>query len=62
MVILHVNDMNCQHCVKTIEQALKEANVDGTISLDNKSITIKQTSDVEAAMAAVSNAGFTPSF
>ena len=38
---IHVSNMNCQHCVKRIEDGLKKINVKVLFDLDNKNIVVK---------------------
>jgi copper chaperone CopZ len=41
MVKLHANDIQCSHCTGRIEKALKKANINAEISLQNKTIEIE---------------------
>ncbi len=38
---IYVSNMNCQHCVKRIEDGLKKINVKASFDLDNKNIVVK---------------------
>ncbi|MBN1782654.1 heavy-metal-associated domain-containing protein [bacterium] len=40
-VVLHVEGMSCSHCVRTIENALKDMHVEGTADLQGKSVTVQ---------------------
>lgn len=39
-VTLSVKGMSCSHCMKAIEGALKNINVTGTVSLENKTVEV----------------------
>lgn len=39
-IILHVEGMSCQHCVNSIEGALKNIGVSGTVDLENHSVEV----------------------
>ena len=55
---IKVNDMNCQHCVATIDKALVCAGIqDRTIDLPNKIITL-ECDNLEVAKKAISDAGY----
>lgn len=40
MTVLKVEDMHCEKCVERITKALKEAEINFSISLENKTVTI----------------------
>jgi copper chaperone len=40
-VILQVNGMSCQHCVNSIEKALKEIGASGQVDLKTKSVAVE---------------------
>lgn len=35
-----VEGMSCEHCVKAVETAVKEAGASGSVDLENKKVTI----------------------
>lgn len=39
-ITLKVEGMSCNHCVNSIEGALKEIGASGNVSLPNKSVTV----------------------
>ncbi|MFE5321430.1 copper ion binding protein [Paenibacillus sp. NPDC056579] len=39
-ITLKVEGMSCNHCVSSIEGALKELGASGNVSLPNKSVTV----------------------
>ena len=39
-VTLQVSGMSCQHCVNSIEKALKELGADGSVDLKGNSVTV----------------------
>ncbi len=59
MKVIKVNDMHCMHCQQTIEKALKKNHIRGKVDLDNREVTVEN-SDVEKAISAIKEAGFTP--
>lgn len=40
-VTLQVNGMSCQHCVNSIEKALKEVGASGNVDLKNNSVIVE---------------------
>lgn len=60
MTVLNVKDMMCQHCVSSIEGALKEAGIAGKVNLDTKTVEIENDSAVDQAMSVIDEIGFTP--
>ncbi|MED1646122.1 copper ion binding protein [Brevibacillus agri] len=40
-VTLQVNGMSCQHCVNSIEKALKEVGASGNVDLKSNSVTVE---------------------
>jgi len=40
-VKLQVNGMSCQHCINSIEKALKEVGAKGNVDLKNNSVTVE---------------------
>lgn len=59
MKIIKVNDMMCKMCVMHLEEALKKARIQGSVSLDNKIVKVDD-QDVKKAMDVISKAGYTP--
>lgn len=58
--IIMIKDMNCEHCVGRISKALKDANIDFEISLENKSVSVEKNGDiVTKAKRVISEAGYT---
>lgn len=41
MVTLFVEDIQCGHCTMRIEKALKEANIEAEVTLEDKSVKVK---------------------
>jgi copper chaperone len=39
-VTLQVNGMSCQHCVNSVEKALKEVGASANVDLKNNSVTV----------------------
>ncbi|SFX60630.1 copper chaperone [Thermoactinomyces sp. DSM 45891] len=39
--ILQVEGMSCNHCVKTIEEALEQIEVKASVDLEGKSVTVE---------------------
>ena len=39
--VLKVNGMSCTHCKKSIENALKEIGVSGTVNLEAKNVAVE---------------------
>jgi copper chaperone CopZ len=56
---IQVKDMMCEHCVMHLREALKKAKIEGTVSLADKTVTVKD-ADKEAAFKAIEKAGYTP--
>ena len=55
-----VNDMNCGHCVATIDKALEKAGIkERDINLEKKTVTF-DASHIEKGLEAIQNAGYTP--
>ncbi|GAB2720265.1 copper ion binding protein [Paenibacillus thermoaerophilus] len=38
--VLNVEGMSCQHCVRSIEDAMKEIGATGIVDLANKTVTV----------------------
>ena len=60
MTVLNVKDMMCQHCVSSIEGALKEAGIKARVNLDVNTVEIDNDADVDQAMSVIDEIGFTP--
>ena len=59
MTVLSVPDMHCQHCVKRITDALNEAKLKFSVSLDEKTVTIDGCEHcVATAIEALDDLGF----
>lgn len=59
MTVLQVPEMSCEHCVARISKALKEENIDFTISLGEKVVTIHgDESKVSKAIDALDDIGY----
>ncbi|VEU82935.1 heavy-metal-associated domain-containing protein [Acholeplasma hippikon] len=56
---IKVNDMSCKHCVAKIEKELIMNGVQSKISLEEKTVDIKD-KDQDKAMGAIKAAGYTP--
>lgn len=55
-----VSDMNCRHCVATIDKALEAAGIqEREINLENKTVHF-DTSNIEKGLEAIQKAGYTP--
>jgi cation transport ATPase len=55
-----VKDMNCDHCVATIDKALANAGInERDINLEKKTVTF-DASHIEKGLEAIQNAGYTP--
>lgn len=56
-----VPDMHCESCVKRIEGALKEAEIDFKVDLKSKTVTIDGCEHcLKTALAEIEDLGFTP--
>ena len=61
MPIINVPDMMCQHCVQRITNALTEAQLKFTVSLESKSVTIDGCEHcLKTAVEELEDLGFTP--
>jgi P-type Cu+ transporter len=59
-VTIQVPDMDCNHCVKTIETALTTQKIQAKVDLGSKSVSL-DAAHVDQAMQTIANAGYTPS-
>lgn len=58
-IILNVPDMNCEHCVRSIKQALRGINVSEVeVDLKSKKVKVPSNVDKEAVIKAINSAGF----
>ena len=61
MTTITVPDMMCENCVKRITNALTEAELKFTVSLESKSVTIDGCQHcLKTAMEELEDLGFTP--
>ena len=61
MFTISVPDMMCQNCVKRITNALSEAELNFSVELENKTVTIDGCQHcLKTAMEALEDLGFTP--
>ena len=60
MIILSVPEMHCMKCVERITNALNEAKLDFTVSLEDKTVKINGCQKcVETAISELDDLGFT---
>ena len=62
MLIFHVPDISCQHCVTAITQAVQAADAAAKVQVSTESKEVRITSaklDEEAAALAIAEAGYT---
>ncbi len=57
--VIHVPDMDCNHCVKTIETALTTASISAFVDLSTKRVSMDAL-HVDKAMQTITDAGYTP--
>lgn len=56
-----VEDMHCEHCVKRINNALENAGLKFTVSLEEKTVTIDGCENcLKTAVSEIEDLGFTP--
>lgn len=56
-----VPDMHCEHCVKRIDNALKETGINYTINLDSQTVTVDGCEKcLSTALNEIYDLGFTP--
>lgn len=55
---LTVDNMNCQNCVKKIEQTLTLNNINANVELDTKTVTIQLEKDREKAIKLINHIGY----
>jgi len=59
--VLKVNGMSCNHCKKSIENALKEIGVSGTVNLEAKNVVVeydKQKVSLERIISEIEDQGY----
>jgi len=59
--VLKVNGMSCNHCKKSIENALKEIGVSGTVNLETKNVVVeydKQKVNLERIISEIEDQGY----
>ena len=60
-VKISVPDMHCENCVRRINNALNEAQIKFTVSLEEKTVTVDGCEHcVKTALTELENLGFTP--
>ncbi len=57
---LHVPDMTCGHCEKSVRAALAQALSDAAVDVDLPTHLVQVAGDAETARAALERAGFAP--
>lgn len=61
MTEIKVPDMHCENCVKRITKALTDANLDFSVSLENKTVSIDgDESALKQAILELDDLGFSP--
>ncbi len=61
MKTISVPDMMCEHCVNRITNGLKEAGLNFTVSLENKTVEIDGCENcVKTAVSELEDLGYTP--
>ena len=59
MTVLKVPGMHCEGCVKRIENALREAEIQGIVSLAEKTVSVDGCEDcVKTAISEIEDLGF----
>lgn len=58
MTILKAEEMSCNHCVERIHNALKEASIEHEISLEDKTVSIKDSESTKEAVEILDDLGF----
>ncbi len=56
---IKVADMNCNHCVMSIQKALILNQIKGQVDLATKTVKVAE-QDLEKAIAVIKQAGFSP--
>ncbi len=59
MMKIAVEGMHCGNCVARIEKLFAEDNIVGSVSLDEKMVTLDDDAQLEAALEALEDLGFT---
>jgi copper chaperone len=61
MTVIKVPDMHCEMCVKRITKAMSEANLNFTVSLENKTVSIDgDEMALKQALLELDDLGFSP--
>lgn len=58
MKLLKVQDMHCGKCVQRITEAMKTAEVECQVSLEDKTVTLLKDEDLEKAISELEDLGF----
>lgn len=58
MTVLNVPDMHCESCVARIEKSFAEAGIENTVSLADKTVTVKEDAKVMQAIEELDDLGF----
>ena len=59
MVVLNIKEMSCNHCVERIHKLLEELNVEHSIQLESKTVTVNDDSKVDVVVSELDDIGFT---
>ncbi|MCD1261459.1 heavy-metal-associated domain-containing protein [Paenibacillus athensensis] len=60
-ITLKVEGMSCQHCVQSVEQAMKELGASGRVNLASKEVTVEydeRKTSLAAIQAAIEDQGY----
>lgn len=57
MIKLKVDEIHCENCTRRIKNALSEANIEHTVSLKEKTVTVNP-KDVESVQEILETLGF----
>lgn len=60
-MLLNVTKMNCNHCVRSVTQAVRSVAPDAKVDVDlsQQSVRIEGTSDADAIVRAIEDEGYT---
>ncbi|MBQ3405586.1 MAG: heavy-metal-associated domain-containing protein [Oscillospiraceae bacterium] len=59
MTVLSVPEMHCEHCVSRIDKALKDAGLEFTVSLKDKTVSVVGDEDeISCAISELDDLGF----
>ncbi len=56
---LYVEEMHCPKCVERISKVLREAGIECSVSLDDKTVTVKNDASDAKAIEELDDIGFT---